>query len=81
MSFYSKFVLLILEFNICMKHSTEIPSNQSGELKLLFYIILLVLHILSTLTVQFSQKKKLLTFLSKESIHSTLFQNYGLHNT
>ena len=32
--------LLILEFNICMKQRTEIPSNQRGEL--LFTFILLV---------------------------------------
>ena len=29
-------VLLILEFNICMKQRTEIPSNPRGELELLF---------------------------------------------
>lgn len=39
-----------------MKHRTEIPSNQRGELELLL-LHLLVLHILSTLTVHFSQKK------------------------
>ena len=58
MSFYSN-VLLILEFNICMKQRTEIPSNQRGELELLFYIYWYILHILSPLTVQFSQKKKI----------------------
>ena len=70
-------VLLILEFNICMKQRTEIPINPRGELELLFtftgitYFVYLV-HLVG---------KKILTFLSKESIHSTLFQNYGLHNT
>ena len=43
---FQQYVLLILEFNICMKQRTEITSNPSCEL-----LFALVLHLFTTLTI------------------------------